>query len=99
MNKKVVERVRGRVVEVWAVERLGKLPAGSEARVKLEGLSARELEVFWLEMDGLTPGQMADRLGISRKTVAVHAYNLRVKLGVANRMELWRLGVRWGLVG
>jgi DNA-binding NarL/FixJ family response regulator len=57
-------------------------------------LTPRELEVVRLIADGLDTGQMATRLGISEKTVAVHRQNIYRKLGVSNdvRVAEWFLG-------
>jgi DNA-binding CsgD family transcriptional regulator len=70
-----------------------------EARVALGELSARELEVFWMEVDGRGRKDMASSLGISCKTVGVHVHNMRGKLGVKGLGEFLRLAAGWGLVG
>jgi DNA-binding NarL/FixJ family response regulator len=83
----------------WALERLEKLPVGSEARVALERLSGRELEVFLLRLEGLNPKQIGAKLFLSPSTVAVHAFNLRCKLGIEKgEGAVLRLGVKWGMV-
>jgi DNA-binding NarL/FixJ family response regulator len=51
-------------------------------------LTARQSEVLALIVDGLTDGEAAERLGISPRTVRMHADVLRVKLGVARRRQL-----------
>jgi DNA-binding NarL/FixJ family response regulator len=51
-------------------------------------LSTRQSEVLALIVDGLTDAEAADRLGISPRTVRMHADVLRVKLGVARRRQL-----------
>lgn len=45
-------------------------------------LSAREREVLTLAADGLANDQIADRLGLSRRTVERHLSNAYVKLGL-----------------
>ena len=50
------------------------------------GLSAREIEVLELVAAGLSNGEIADRLFITRKTAAVHVTHILDKLGVANRV-------------
>ena len=52
------------------------------------GLSARELEILRLVLDGKSYRQMEDALFISIHTVKSHVYNLYRKLGVKNHRQL-----------
>ena len=61
----------------------GKLPG--------EVLTGREREVLDLVMQGLHNRQIAERLGISPRTIEVHKARLMEKLGVSNVVELVRL--------
>ncbi len=61
------------------------------------GLSAREVEVLELVTAGMTNGEIADRLFITRKTAAVHVTHILDKLGVANRVSAAMIGARVGL--
>ena len=47
-----------------------------------------------LVADGLTNGQLADRLFISPKTAAVHVSNILAKLGLSSRAEIAAWAVR-----
>jgi ATP/maltotriose-dependent transcriptional regulator MalT len=49
------------------------------------GLTRRELEVLRLVADGLSDGQIAERLVVSEHTVHRHVANARNKLGVSSR--------------
>lgn len=53
-------------------------------------LSSRELEVFLLLARGLQPKEIAARLNLSVRTVAVHKFNAFQKTGLRNLVELFR---------
>jgi DNA-binding CsgD family transcriptional regulator len=61
-------------------------------------LTPREREVLTLIAEAYTSDQIADSLGISRRTVDHHRSNLLAKLGMHNRVELTRYAIRRGLV-
>lgn len=63
----------------------------------VEGLSDRELEVFRMIGEGMTSGQIADRLYISTHTIDTHRENIKRKLAVKNSAELSRQAVQWVL--
>jgi DNA-binding NarL/FixJ family response regulator len=52
------------------------------------GLTARELQVTELVVSAAANKEIADRLGISEKTVKQHLTNIFEKLGVSSRLEL-----------
>ena len=60
-------------------------------------LTGREREVAALLADGLTNGQLAERLFISPKTAAVHVSNILAKLGLSSRAEIAAWAVRHGI--
>lgn len=57
-------------------------------------LTRREVEVLSLIVEGLTSTKIADRLGVSSRTVEMHRSNLLHKLGVQTTAELVALAVR-----
>jgi DNA-binding NarL/FixJ family response regulator len=61
------------------------------------GLSSREMEVLALVASGLSNGEIAARLFITRKTAAVHVTHILDKLGVSNRVEAAVVAERAGL--
>jgi DNA-binding NarL/FixJ family response regulator len=67
----------------------------------LAGISPREREVFALLLDGLPNKVIAQRLGISEKTVKTHLTNIFRRIGVTDRLQavLWadRQGLRHDL--
>jgi DNA-binding NarL/FixJ family response regulator len=77
---------------------LASLAGGSRQaspRAGLERLSNRELEVMRLLGSGLRTGQIAERLGISPRTIETHRTRIKEKLGVSSAGELVILAVNW----
>ncbi|MFO1449260.1 MAG: response regulator transcription factor [Opitutaceae bacterium] len=60
-----------------------------------ERLSDRELEVFNLRGQGLGAKEVADRLGVSVKTVGSYDARIKEKLGLSDAGELMREAVLW----
>lgn len=60
-----------------------------------ELLSDRELEVFRLRGQGRSPKEIADRLGVSVKTVGSYDMRIKEKLGLVDAGELMREAVLW----
>jgi DNA-binding CsgD family transcriptional regulator/glucose-6-phosphate-specific signal transduction histidine kinase len=60
-------------------------------------LTPRETEVLALVGDGLTSQEIAERLGLSRRTVEFHLDNLYSKLGVTSRTEAAIYAIRHGI--
>ncbi len=52
------------------------------------GLSAREMEIIGLVVDGLTNQEIAEKLTISKRTVDNHVSNMFTKTGSKNRVAL-----------
>jgi DNA-binding NarL/FixJ family response regulator len=63
----------------------------------VDTLSDRELQIFRMIGDGLTTGNIAQRLHVSTHTIDTHRENLKKKLGVSNAAELNRKAVQWVL--
>lgn len=88
---------------VEAADAIGCGLVGDQARALLDGaalargagrarhpdraLTDRERQVLGLVAEGLTNGQIAERLYISRKTASVHVSAILRKLGVSSRTE------------
>ncbi len=82
----------------WRRERAEALLRRLEGSARSEGeLTTREREVAALIAEGLTNGQIAERLFISPKTAAVHVSNILTKLGLSSRVEIAAWTVRHGL--
>lgn len=64
---------------------------------RIAALTAREREIIGLVAEGNGTRPIADRLGISEKTVRNHLVSVYSKLGVSDRLELAIYAVRHGL--
>lgn len=64
---------------------------------KTRPLSAREFEIMWLLEQGYTLNRIAERLGVSEKTVANYQSALRQKFGAGNGVQLAQIARRLGI--
>ena len=76
--------------------------SGTDLTVKAEvrpRITARELEVLrWIKA-GKTNLEIAEMLGIGRKSVEFHVHNLLDKLGAPNRISAVVIALHQGLIG
>jgi two-component system, NarL family, nitrate/nitrite response regulator NarL len=72
-------------------------PAEPAPGKPLSELTRRELEVLWLLADGLDQDTIAERLVISRATVATHIQRILKKLGVHSRAQAVAVAYQEGL--
>ncbi|CAN5586330.1 hypothetical protein BH10CHL1_BH10CHL1_14920 [soil metagenome] len=72
---------------------VNKAPSAALSSLYPAGLTAREVEVLRLLVQGLTYQQIADTLIISRRTVNSHATTIYGKLGVTSRAAAMRLAL------
>lgn len=63
------------------------------------GLTPREIEVLGLIARGAATGDVADRLGISRKTAGTHIERIYAKTGASSRSTATLFALRSGLLG
>ena len=75
--------------------RVGGGPSPAESRF---GLSPRENSVLLVLAEGRTNREIAERLFISERTVAVHVRRILAKMGVGGRTEAAGMAIRLGLV-
>ena len=68
-------------------------------RIKAKAdLSAREIEIIQLCANGMSAQQIADRLGLSRRTVEVHKSHIFEKLDLNTTADLVKYAYDAGLV-
>ncbi len=75
----------------------GAAPVSADVRRAYATLSPRELEIFAALAQGLSVGDIAERLSRSPKTVNNHRTHIMKKLGLRNTAELTRLAFRLGV--
>jgi len=72
--------------------------SGDGVSIGPEAVTNRERDVLQLLAEGLSARMIAKRLGISERTVNTHVGNLYRRMGVTNRVDAIRAGMRAGLV-
>jgi DNA-binding NarL/FixJ family response regulator len=88
----VSDKMAGEIFASFAGKHASKT---TETGGAVSRLSDREFEVFEHLGGGLSTNEIAERLGISPKTVEVHRARIREKLDLPNGAALVRYSVRW----
>ena len=91
LTKRVTRRMRELSIRVPPGQR-------ETTRVNPAGLTARQLEVLTLVVEGLTNAEIAERLFVSQRTAEHHVAAVLTKLGVKTRREAARRASELGLV-
>lgn len=90
----------GRLDQLAADAVLAAAGGGSRRRVVgPAGLTPREIEVLGLIAHGAATGDVAARLGISRKTAGTHIERIYAKTGASSRSTATLFALRNGLLG
>jgi len=76
---------------------LQDLPAPTPARRGRFKLTPREQQVLALVATGMSDGEIATSLVISKKTVSVHVASIKAKLGASSRVEVATIALRESL--
>jgi DNA-binding NarL/FixJ family response regulator len=88
-----------RAVTNHVLQSLAPNRPGSKLQFPLDRLSDRELEVFELLGRSGNHHEIAEKLGISPRTLDAHRAHIREKLGLADSGELTRHAIRWAESG
>ncbi|MBR6438924.1 MAG: response regulator transcription factor [Bacteroidales bacterium] len=112
-NPEVVRRTQGLVDDFWdknedpeamkaklnALFGINNYDEGKQYRISVKSdLSRREIEIIQLCANGMSAQQIADRLGISRRTVEVHKSHIFEKLDINTTADLVKYAYDAGLV-
>ena len=81
-----------------ALQKLRDTPRAAEPAEKQGGLSRREIEVLQLISQGLTTGEIADKLFLSKRTIETHRQNMMEKMQVKNTAALIKQAMADGLL-
>ena len=65
---------------------------------KVDSFSDRERQLFELLGEGRSMNEIADRMGVSVKTVETYRARIKVKLDVAGGLHVLRLAMEWKLL-
>jgi predicted ATPase/DNA-binding CsgD family transcriptional regulator len=92
-SRDVQEALDRAMVAVEAAD-LQHLPDTTPARRGRFNLTPREQEVLALVASGMSDGEIATALVISKKTASVHVANIKAKLGASSRVEVATIALR-----
>ena len=74
------------------------LGAGESNKDLLEGLSAKEFEIFCCVSEGLSTQQISEKLFLSTKTIANNVSIIKKKLRINSSNEMMHLAIKLGLL-
>ncbi|SDU47199.1 response regulator [Desulfobacula phenolica] len=80
------------------VDKKGKMPNGISNHSKFNKISKKEREVLQLVAEGQRNRAIAEKLGLSIKTVETHRRNIMKKLGIFNVAGLTKFAIKEGII-
>lgn len=86
-----------RYVTASLAERMADLFSEDPAMLPHERLSEREREILRMIAEGVKPQEIAERLGISVKTVGTYRSRLLLKMNLSGNAELVRYAIEHGI--
>ncbi len=96
-SRDVQEAIDIAMAAVRAAELQNVPAAPAPARRGRFDLTPRELQVLALVASGLSDGEIATSLVISKKTVSVHVSSIKAKLGASSRVKIASIALRESL--
>jgi DNA-binding NarL/FixJ family response regulator len=102
-QEKIIQAIRqvlkGKVYlsELMTEKILSNMVSRNDEKQGIVALSNRELQVFEMIGQGLSPGKMAQQLNISVKTIETHQAHIKKKLGVSSAHKLTHRAILWVL--
>jgi DNA-binding NarL/FixJ family response regulator len=75
----------------------GKMPAKPAPSVRVN-ITRRQREILRLIPEGITNQEIAEQLGLSRRTVETHRYKMMETMGVNNKADLIKRATELGLL-
>lgn len=102
LDRNVLDSLRAGAADFISKQEIERLHAAVDTvlaeRAPLRRLSRRQREVFRMLASGVTMRDIANQLGLSRKTVETHRAQVMARLGARHVPELVRLAIRLGIV-
>lgn len=62
------------------------------------GLTERQMDILRITLSGCSNKEIAAKLAIAERTVENHLFNIYNKIGVTNRIELFNIAVKHGII-
>tara|TARA_E500000331_G_C17167116_1_gene674348 strand:- start:662 stop:1009 length:348 start_codon:yes stop_codon:yes gene_type:complete len=87
-----------RYISAEIAQQLALRPFNADTSTPFESLTAREMQVTLLVVNGNRVAEISDVLNLSPKTVNSYRYRILGKLHIRNDVELTKLAVKHGLM-
>jgi DNA-binding CsgD family transcriptional regulator len=76
---------------------ISKENQGIKQFMKLYKISARQMDIILLSIEGLSNNELAEKLNITKRTVETHLFYVYNKLGINNKVELIKMTNKFNL--
>lgn len=92
-----VSRVVDKFGDFVAILIISKENHGIKHFKKIHDVTDRQLEIIQLTIDGHSNDAIGEKLGLARRTVETHLFNIYNKLGINNKVELAKIANSFNL--
>ncbi len=65
---------------------------------KCFSITDRQLDIIFMVVSGMSNRHIAEKLGITEKTIENHLFNIYNKLGIDNKIELFNLTMKYNII-